>query len=44
MQELAKLEIHPVLLKWPTGSKQLESEELCQIGKLWKEEYSKGQN
>ena len=29
---------------WPTGSKQLESEELCQIGKLWKEEYSKGQN
>ena len=29
---------------WPTGSKQLELEELCQIGRLWKEEYSKRQN
>ena len=27
---------------WPTGSKQLESEELCRIGELWKEEYPIG--
>ena len=27
----------------PVASR-IESEELCQIGKLWKEEYSKGQN
>ena len=27
---------------WPTGSKQLESEELCQISELWKEEYPTG--
>ena len=27
---------------WPTGSKQLESEELCQISELWKEEYPIG--
>ena len=38
VQELAKLEVHPVLLKWIapglSDPKQLESEELCRIGEL----------